>query len=251
MMRFKKLIKKIVPDSIYVFKHKYNFIKNRSQFFKLNSKETFKKIYKEKIWTPEKYQSKYKFYSGLGSHKKEFVEIYIKKTIKFLKKFKKKPKIVELGCGDFKVSENLVKYSGSFTACDIYDELIFYNKKKYKNLKVIFKVLDFTKNNIPNGDICILRCVLQHLSNEMIFKFLKKIKGKFKYLIVTEHCPENDDFKPNLNIYTGPDIRLNYNSAVELSESPFFLNYKEKKILCKISSKLINGFLKTQIYRLK
>ena len=46
-MRFKKLIKKIVPDSIYVFKHKYNFIKNRSQFFKLNSKETFKKIYKE------------------------------------------------------------------------------------------------------------------------------------------------------------------------------------------------------------
>ena len=40
-----------------------------------------------------------------------------------------------------------------------------------------------TKDELPSADICIIRCVLQHLSNKKILNFLTKINGKFKVFI--------------------------------------------------------------------
>ena len=210
--------------------------------------ETFKKIYEDKIWTPDEEKKNFKYYSGLGSHEDEFIEEYLKKTKLFFQSFKKKPNVVELGCGDFEVSENLVNDTNSFIACDIYEDLINFNKKKYKNLNVDFKVLDITKDELPNGDVCIVRCVLQHLSNDLIINFIDKTKNKFKYLLITEHYPDKENFVANLNIITGPNIRLHADSAVDLSKKPFNLKFRKNKSFCKIYSKLITGYLDTKLY---
>ena len=160
---------------------------------------------------------------------------------------------VDLGCGDFSIGSEIRKYCGKYIAIDIFDDLIDYNKKFYKNYDVDFKVLDITKDELPKGDICFLRQVLQHLSNENIKKFLNQMKGKYKYLVLTEHLPNKKIFKSNKDIITGPEIRLYKNSGVILTESPFNLKPIHEISSFNISSKEIVGFegvLNTKIYQL-
>lgn len=247
----KKILKLFLPkfliEHLKAIRDKFELNKYKN----LSNQEVFKKIYEEKIWTPESEKGEFKYYSGLGSHKEDFTENYIEKVSLFLKSLKKKPSVVELGCGDFVVSSRLVSFTDKYTACDIFEDLINQNKKKYFFPNVFFKVIDITKDELPSGDICIVRCVLQHLSNEMITNFLKKIENKYTYLLITEHYPKKKEFKPNLNIITGPNIRLHLNSAVDLTKEPFNLRFIEETNLCNVYSKLIVGYLKTQLYKLK
>ena len=98
--------------------------------------------------------------------------------------------MVDLGCGDFTIGSQLRKYCKKYVAVDVFDEIIINNKIKFSNLEVDFRVLDITSDELPDGDICFLRQVLQHLSNDNIKKFLSLMSGKYKYLILTEHIPE-------------------------------------------------------------
>lgn len=45
--------------------------------------------------------------------------------------------------------------------------------------------LDITLDDLPKGNVIILRQVLQHLSNFEIIKFIKKINLNYQYLLVT------------------------------------------------------------------
>ena len=250
----KNFIKFILPKFIFnILKLYYLRISENyelKKFKELDSKKIFKKIYENKLWTPEEEKNNFKYYSGLGSHKDEYVKEYINKTKLFLDSLQNKPTVVELGCGDFEVSSNLINHTDNFLACDIYEDLINYNKKKYKDLKVDFQVLDMTKDELPVADICIVRCVLQHLSNDLISQFVNKIKNKFKYLLITEHYPSKKNFTPNIDIVTGPKIRLTKDSGVDLASNPFNLIFKNQVNICKIYSKLMSGYLNTQLYKL-
>ena len=77
--------------------------------------------------------------------------------------------------------------------------------------------------------------------------------GKYKYLIITEHLPEEEGyFRPNIDKITGPNIRIQSNSGVILTEPPFNLKYLEKKNVFDIYSKKILGFegvLRTTIFK--
>ena len=248
---FKKFLKILIPARLIKrlknLREKIEF----NRFKNLGLEDVFKTIYEEKIWTPESEKKNFKYYSGLGSHKNEFTEKYILETINVLKSIKKNPDVVELGCGDFKVSEKLVKFSNSFKACDIFNDLIENNKKKFKDPKLQFFVLDMTKDELPSADICIIRCVLQHLSNKKILNFLTKINGKFKFLLITEHYPNKINFSANHDIISGPNIRLKYDSAVDLTKAPFNLKVKSEKNIYKAYSKDVEGFLNTQLYELE
>ena len=248
----KKFLKLIIPRYILLLvKKKYeHFLLNK--YKNLDTYEVFKKIYKKKVWTPESDKNKYNFYSGLGSHLDEFTLPYIDEVINFLKSFKEKKEVLDVGCGDFVISSKIAPHTKRFIAADIFDKIIELNKKKYIDLKVDFKVLDLTKDALPHADICIVRCVLQHLSNELIIKFLKNLFNKYEYLIVTEHYPpDSNQFIANKDIITGPNIRLSQNSGVDLSKSPFNLKYLNRFTLCKTNSPSVGGYLITEIYKLK
>lgn len=247
----KKIIKFFIPFFFLNFLKKSREIILMNKFKKLNLREAFEKIYKEKLWTPEVEKNNFTYYSGLGSHKDKFTNEYIFKVNNFLKSFKKKPSVIDLGCGDFEVSSKIFKNSSNFIGCDIFPDLIEYNKKKYKNNNLKFITLDITQDQIPKADICIIRCVLQHLSNEMILKLIKNIKNNFKFLIVTEHFPNNKKFIANKDIISGPNIRLSKNSAVDLTKSPFDLKTSDNINICKIYSNSIEGYLNTIIYKLR
>ena len=245
----RKIIKILVPNIFLNFlKKKYNnFL--LSKYKKLSTYEVFKKIYTHKIWTPEKDKKNFDFYSGLGSHLDEYTKSYVDKLKIFLNSFEEKKEVLELGCGDFVISSQIVPYTRKFVAVDIFDEVIQHNKNKYKNMNVDFRVLDMTKDPLPNSEICIVRCVLQHLSNDLIAKFLKNLSN-IQYLIVTEHYPNDKSFTPNKDIITGPDIRLSKNSAVDLGKEPFNLKFLERIELCRTSPLEAKGYLITEIFKL-
>ena len=251
---FKKIIKYILPKKVWenIKTLKLNYEKKK--FKKKSNYQIFEEIYKKKLWSPNRSKENYKFYSGTGSHNSEFSEIYISSVKNFLKSLPSKPNVVDLGCGDFEIGSKLRSECNEYIAIDVFDDLIDYNKKKFKDYNVTFKTLDITKDEIPGGDVCFLRTVLQHLSNDSIKKFLDLMKNNYKYLIITEHLPEDVNFVPNIDMLTGPYIRLDKNSGVDLTKNPFKLAVVSENILCDIKSNKnykFNGVMSTKVLQLK
>ncbi len=163
----------------------------------------------------------------------------------------KKPNVVDLGCGDFSIGSKIRKLCDNYIAVDIFDKLIYFNKKKYADLNVDFRILDITCDELPSGDICFVRQVLQHLSNKSIIKFIKAIKNKYKYLIITEHFPPIKNFVANVDKPTGPDIRIYDKSAVILTAPPFNLKAVKDIDICETAMDSIEGVLNTKLLQLK
>jgi len=246
----KKIIKKFIPNLILRYREKILIEKMRIKFSKMEQYEIFREIYLNKLWSPEPKKSDHEFYSGVGSYFPELVNDYITKIENFLLSLGFKPDVVDLGCGDFVIGSKIRKLCKNYIAVDIFDELISFNKKKYKYLNVDFRVLDITRDELPNGDICFVRQVLQHLSNESIMNFVHAIKKKYKYLIITEHLALSKNFVANIDKPTGPDTRLYENSGVILTLPPFNLKVVKDTDICVTYSDSIEGVLKTKLLQL-
>ncbi len=250
----KKTLKKIIPNKILQIRKDFLKRRENKRFASMQINEIFEEIYRKKLWTPENEKKKDNFYSGIGSHYDEFTTIYIDKIKEFLLSFSQKPSVVDLGCGDFFIGSKLRKFCNQYIAVDIFEELIETNKRNFSATNVDFRTLDITKDQLPSGDVCFMRQVLQHLSNFHIQRFLKLMSGKYKYLVVTEHLPDKvGNFFPNIDKVTGPDIRIDNNSGVILTEPPFNLKVFDIKNVCNIYPKKIagfEGFLNTTILQL-
>ena len=245
-----KIIKKFIPNIFLRYREKNTVKKMREKFSKMKKNQIFREIYLKKLWSPESVKFKHKFYSGIGSYLPELVDNYILEIKTFLLSLPKKPDVVDLGCGDFVIGSKLRKFCNKYIAVDIFDELINYNKKKYQDLNVDFRILDITSEELPAGDVCFVRQVLQHLSNESIVNFVKAIKNKYKYLIITEHFPSSKNFVANLDKPTGPDVRLYDKSAVILTKPPFNLKVIKDTDVCETYSDSIDGVIKTKLLQL-
>lgn len=202
-------------------------------------------IYENNLWGGKKSE----FYSGLGSHYPETVNPYIAVVSGFMKDLESPPVVCDLGCGDFNVGKELVKYCKKYIAVDIVPELVVHNKKTFKADNLEFHALDIATDDLPSGDCAILRQVLQHLSNAEIKKMVEKLYD-FKYVILTEHLPEGD-FEPNKDIISGQGIRLKKQSGVDLSASPFNFKAKEEKQLLSVPAPGFKGVLVTTLYTVR
>lgn len=219
----------------------------REAYKKLSTQEAFTKIYEENAWGKPANQGQ-KFHSGSGSHNESIVGEYVKSISKFLSSFENKPNVVDLGCGDFHIGSQIRHLCDNYFACDIVEPIIHFNMEKYKDLNVNFRVLDLTKDKLPDGEIVFIRQVLQHLSNELVSSALPEIILKFKYLVLTEHIPSAGDFIHNLDKSIGPDIRLSSNSGIVLTSPPFNLKVKSESCLCEVEE--YGGIIKTTLYEL-
>jgi SAM-dependent methyltransferase len=132
-------------------------------------------------------------------------------------------RFVDLGCGDFRVGRQLLPLCSSYIGIDIVKPLVRSNQEKHGSSTIQFEHLDIVNDELPDGDVCFVRQVLQHLSNDQIVQIIQKLK-KYKWVFITEHYPsDNNKIKPNLDKAHGGDIRLYNNSAVYLAEPPFSL----------------------------
>ncbi|WP_347924027.1 class I SAM-dependent methyltransferase [Pontimicrobium sp. SW4] len=207
------------------------------------TKDAMQQVYENNLWGGENTV----FYSGVGSHHPEIVNLYIDVLTSFLTSFKNPLIVCDLGCGDFNVGKELVKHTKVYYAIDIVKNLIEHNKKAFQKANLEFHCLDISKDDLPAGDCAIVRQVLQHLSNTEVQRILTKL-SHFKYVIVTEHIPSKD-FLPNKDIISGQGIRLKKQSGINLLASPFNFKIKESKQLLSIPLSDNKGLIVTTFYK--
>lgn len=208
------------------------------------TKAAMEQVYKLKLWGDNTAD----FYSGEGSHQPEIINPYIEAVKSFLTSFRKPLVVCDLGCGDFNIGKELVKYTEKYIAVDIVTDLIIHNKKNFKDENLEFHCLNIVVDTLPAADCVILRQVLQHVSNAEVQSVLSKL-ADFKYVILTEHLPTGD-FIPNKDIISGQGIRIKKQSGLNVLVSPFNFQVKEEKQL--IATKLNDnkGIIVTTLYRI-
>ena len=176
--------------------------------------ETFQRIYRTKMWGGDDGP----FFSGLGS-RGSAAKQYCDFVIQFIRD-RQVQNVVDLGCGDFAVGATIVHATEiSYTGIDVVPELIEYHKMSANDPRVKFQCADITLDHLPGADLCLVRQVLQHLSNAEIVRVLGNLRN-YKYTLISEDVPVrprsfNRD-KPH-----GPDIRGYYGSGVWVDRPPF------------------------------
>ena len=156
---------------------------------------TFTNIYENKIWGDNE-NNNYSGSSGPGSdieNNKKYIEL----LKNFINEYNIK-NIVDLGCGDFRIGKLLYDdLNIIYTGYDTYKKVIDYNITQYPEQKYNFKHLDFytNKESIIEGDMCILKDVIQHWSLKEIYIFLDYLteSKKFKYILLINCCNQKKD----------------------------------------------------------
>jgi len=148
--------------------------------------EIFTNIYESKLWGNNE-NEKYSGSSGGGStvsYNQEYV-IFLKKLILE----NNISSVIDLGCGDFICGKLIYDdLNIAYKGYDTYKKVIDYNSTQYSLPKYSFTHLDIYNNRdlIINGDLCILKDILQHWKLENIYIFLDYLiqNKKFKYILI-------------------------------------------------------------------
>ncbi len=164
------------------------------------------------------------FYSGSGTHEEEIVSAYVSGVSRTadVRGFGGRT-FVDLGCGDFHVGQRLLPLCSRYVGVDVVKPLVARNERVFGNETTRFVHADIIEEDLPGGDVGILRHVLQHLSNRQIRAILDKLRI-YRWVLITEHYPtDNDAIVPNRDMVHGGYVRVHKNSGVYLSEPPFDL----------------------------
>jgi hypothetical protein len=131
--------------------------------------------------------------------------------------------IVDLGCGDFRVGRLLNTSSDvGYTGIDVVPDLIRHNQERFGNPYTEFRCANIIEDELPNGGLCLIRQVLQHLSNNQISTILSAC-SKYRYVFITEEVCVGPKVRPNLDMPAGFETRTNEGSGVFLDLPPFNL----------------------------
>jgi len=215
----KELIKKwIGPKNMSRFRLIKRAFRGRSKTQNLQS--VFSGIYSCQGWGGKAGS----LYSGEGSSLERIVGPYVECIQSLLSKLPEDMRhVVDLGCGDFEVGRRYAGLCTSYTGVDIVPDIITLNQQRYGNNQLFFRHCDITRDPLPAGRICLIRQVLQHLSNKNIETVLKKISG-FDLVVVTEHYPRPEYLvRKNIDKEDGAEVRAVYGSGVYLDAPPFRL----------------------------
>ena len=215
----KQVLKSMIPSSLIGLLNKVRIPIVRWRNRGKSTAEVFTEIYAKNKWGigPDKYCS------GDGSVEEialpycDYINQYLSAN------YPDGVTIVDLGCGDFRVGQHLLGENRKYIGVDIVSGLVDSLRERYASEEVTFVCLNIIEDTLPDGDVCLVRQVLQHLSNAQITDVLKAL-GKYKVVFITEHYPVDDSgLVPNKDKPHGEDIRLYDNSAVYLDKPPFGL----------------------------
>ena len=184
------------------------------------AEQVFTEIYENSKWGGARGE----FCSGPGTVDEQVVAAYVAMVFEeALREQFQNLTFVDLGCGDFRVGSQLRPLSSRYIGADIVEPLVRHNQKTYGDTVTEFVHVNIVDDALPDGDVCFVRQVLQHLANSQVASVLEKLK-KYRWVFITEHYPtDNSRIRPNLDKVHGGDVRIYKNSGVYLSEPPFSL----------------------------
>ena len=177
--------------------------------------QVFSHIYERGLWG----QSEGRFCSGSGSTEAHAVE-YLRVLAEYVERHSIRS-VVDLGCGDFAIGRRIAALGIDYTGVDVVPALIEHHTRTSGTERIRFMHRDIVDDDLPHGDLCLIRQVLQHLSNDQISKILPKL-GRYSHVLVTEHYPAPGAWAiPNKDKAHGHDTRVEDDSGVFLECPPF------------------------------
>lgn len=194
-------------------------------------KNIFQQAYAHHRWG---HDNQSRFFSGVGS-RGAAADIYIAALtaeLAILRAQKGRPLvIVDLGCGDFSIGQKIMHGSPDrYLGCDIVPELIDYNKASFGDDRISFIAFDAVDEDLPQGDVYLVRQVLQHLSNEEIQKFISKLPMQ-AVIYITEGYPRETVGPVNPDQPASHEVRFDWRTGrgrgVELDQPPYGLALEE------------------------
>jgi SAM-dependent methyltransferase len=203
-----------------------------SRFARVYRRRTFQNVYEWQLWGAEKFE---RYFSGVGS-RGEPAKVYVEAMAPIIadasRSFGREVTVVDLGCGDFRVTRALLErlLNVRYIGCDIVPELIAENTRRYGSANTIFRCLDMVAEDLPLGDIYLVRQVLQQLQNRDIARLMAKLP-LHENVYVTEGQPEIREGPVNPDKPIGAEVRFNWKTGrgrgVELDQPPFNLGLEE------------------------
>jgi SAM-dependent methyltransferase len=213
--RIKTGLRALVPPSVVTARRRRRIERDRARDAGKSPREIFTAIYREGRWGG----TAGAFHSGSGSGV-EHADRYAEAVKSFIRE-RGVRSVVDLGCGDFRVGARLLDVNVDYIGVDVVEDLVRRNQAEHGGARVRFRCLDAIEEPPPPADLCLVRQVLQHLSNAQIASVLANL-GRFRYVLVTEHYPSPSLARtPNLDKPCGADVRIYDGSAVELDRPPF------------------------------
>jgi SAM-dependent methyltransferase len=189
----------------------------RAAYYKrLSVSEAFSDIYRTRAWGSLEDRP---FCSGDGSVREEAVGPYCAMVRDFIAANNIR-RVVDLGCGDFAVGSRLIGPAVHYVGIDVVPDLIRYNQECFGAPGIEFRCINIIDDPLPPGDLCLVRQVLQHLSNAQILKTLESLR-RYRHVIATEHVYVGAGVRRNRDKPQGPGTRIPRRSGVFLESSPF------------------------------
>lgn len=211
-------LRPLVPDSVRRLRHQRRWASIRKQYAKLSVADAFAATYRSKLWGETE---DHEFCSGGGSSER-FAVPYAECVTRLIAG-NDISAVVDLGCGDFRVGRHLcTKRPVRYTGVDVVPDLIAYNRSRFGSDRIDFMCANIIEEELPDGQLCMIRQVLQHLTNAEISRVLAKCR-KYPYLLITEDVYTGRGMRPNLDHTHGPDNRLCKRSGVHVDLPPYNL----------------------------
>lgn len=157
---------------------------------------TFEAIYAENKWTNG---------SGPGSLPKFTIEYRA-----FFAKFMAENEIetvTDLGCGDWQSTWLLDWTDVHYIGFDVVPWLIGQNRKLYGAPNIEFRHLT-SLDQLPGGDLCVCKEVLQHLPNDVVQSHIDVISERYRFGLITNAAEPQEEANRDIEVGGGRPLRL-------------------------------------------
>ena len=146
-----------------------------------DEEKKFNFIYKYKYWQNINNGS----LSGAGSNLDDSTHNLSIELPSFIDKHQIKS-FLDIPCGDWEWMSKLNLNNVEYIGCDIVEDMIMANNKKYSNVKTSFIKKNLSHDDLPESDIILVRDLLVHLKYSDIILCLNNIKKhNYKYIAIT------------------------------------------------------------------
>lgn len=156
----------------------------------------FENVYREDLWTNG---------SGPGSLPKHTIE-YRAFLSKFLSENEIKT-VTDLGCGDWQSSRFMDWTEIHYIGLDVVPSIVGKNNRNYGSERIEFRHFS-DLDQLPGGDLCICKEVLQHLPNDIVQKHLDAIASRYRFALITNFVEPDEECNRDIEIGGGRPLRL-------------------------------------------
>jgi SAM-dependent methyltransferase len=127
--------------------------------------------------------------------------------------------VVDIGCGDFRIGGLIAPLVDGYTGVDASARIIERNTRLFGSATTHFLCADAVAGALPDGDLCLIRQVFQHLSNSQIQKILDRL-SIYRWIVVSDGYFAGAR-RANMDKPQGHLSRQAVGSYISLADPPF------------------------------